>query len=337
MLWKSKKVLVTGGAGFIGSNLAIKLLELGAEVEVVDMFSPYCGANPQNLSTIEKRIRIHRLDMAFDPLDTPVRGQEYIFHLAGQIGHQFSHQKPETDLNMNTVSTLRLLETVSKTNPTARLVYTGTRQIFGEPQYLPVDEKHPICPIDINGIHKNAAEEYFRMYHKVKDLKTTVLRLTNTYGPRQPIRSNQLGVVGWFINRVLNDAELTLALGGTQQRDFTYVDDVVEACLTSALNKETIGKTYNLSGYKTSLKGLAELLIQIGKGGRLGDLSQTEEEKKIQLQDYYGSSEKLKSDTGWEPRTNLEDGLRQTMAYYQEHKSQYLSANASGTASGGQG
>lgn len=333
MSWKSKKVLVTGGAGFIGSNLAIRLHELGADVEVADSFSPFCGSNPFNLAFIEKNIRIHRLDLCTAPISQIVTDKEFVFHLAGQTGHLFGQQKPETDLAMNAVSTLKILEVLAKANPGTRFIFTSTRQIYGEPQYLPVDEKHPIQPLDLNGIHKRAAEEYLRMFHKLHHVPATVLRLTNTYGPRQSIRNNQLGVVGWFINRVLNDSELTLAHGGRQLRDYTFVGDVVEACLACAQEPKTIGGIYNLSGPKATLRELAGLMIRIGGAGRLGELQTSEQESQIQLKEYHGSSELLKSVTGWEPQTSLADGLARTFEFYRQNQHSYISAPLQGAKS----
>lgn len=324
MSWKSQRVLITGGAGFIGSNLALHLHELGANIDVIDNFSPYCGSNAFNLSEIEKRVHLHREDMTTFPLENLVADKDVIFHLAGQIGHQFGQQKPELDLEMNVVSSLKLLEACRKKSPNARLIFTGTRQVFGEPQYLPVDEKHPVRPLDVNGIHKAAAENYFLHYAKVYGLKTCVLRLTNTFGPRQSIRNNQLGVVGWLISRVLNNETLTIANGGKQVRDFTFVDDVVEALLLCAHSDAVHGQAFNLNGPKANLKQLAETLIELGNGGRLGELTVTDAEKKIQLQEYYGSAELLHQTVGWKAKTELRDGLQQTLAYFEKNKAHYL-------------
>lgn len=328
MSWKSKKVLVTGGAGFIGSNLAIRLHELGADVEVVDNFSPFCGANPFNLAQIEKRIRIHRIDMSNQPLDTVVREREIIFHLAGQTGHHFSQQKPDVDLGINVMASLRLLEACKKANPQAKLVFTSTRQIYGEPQYLPVDEKHILRPPDINGVHKMAAEEYFRLYHSIYGVKTCRLRLTNTYGPRQSIKNNQLGVVGWFINRALQNETLTVVAGEDRTRDFTYVDDVIDACLAAGVSDSVWGEAYNISGDKATLRQLAETVVRVAGQGKIGEIEFSGDEKKIQLKDYYASSEKFEAATGWKLQYGLEQGLNKTFDFFKPHLSHYLSGGA---------
>lgn len=324
MFWKSKKVLITGGAGFIGSNLSLKLYELGTNVEVIDDFNPFCGANIFNLHEIEKKIRIHRENICSAMLESLVADKDFIFHLAGQIGHLFSQQKPESDLEMNARATLRLLEACKKTNSKAKIIFTSTRQVFGEPQYLPVDEKHPISPIDINGIHKSTAEQYLSMYYKVYNIQSCILRLTNTYGPRQSIKNNQLGVIGWFINRTINNETLPLASSGSQIRDFCFVDDVVDALILAAQNKNTWGKSFNLSGEKTSLRDLAEKMISIAKKGKIGDLAITNEEKKIQLKDYYGTNHLFESVTGWIPKVSIQEGLSKTLNYFEKNKSSYL-------------
>ncbi len=249
MNFKGKKILITGGMGFIGSNLAIRLVNEGADVTIMDSMLDDYGANLYNIEPIKGQVKINFSDMRDEhSLRYLVRNKDYIFNLAGQVSHQDSMNQPFMDMEVNLRAQLTLLESCRHYAPNAIIIYSSTRQIYGKPQYLPVDENHPLMPPDVNGINKLAAEYYHGLYTRVYGLKTVSLRLTNTYGPRQLIKNSRQGFIGWFVNRAITDNTIELFGTGEQVRDFNFVTDVVEAMCQVAENKNTYGKVYNLSG-----------------------------------------------------------------------------------------
>lgn len=325
MSFANKQVLITGGAGFIGSNMAIRLAELGAQVTVMDSMLPGYGGNMFNLEPIKDAIAINFSDMR-DPhsLSYLVQGKDYIFNLAGQVSHQDSMNDPLMDMEINVRAQLVLLEACRHANPGAIIVYASTRQFYGTPEYLPVDERHPINPPDVNGINKLAGEQYHTLYSRVHGLKTVSLRLTNTYGPRLLIKNSRQGFVGWFINRAVTGNTIQLFGGGDQLRDFNHVDDVVEAFLLAARTPACYGQYYNLSGEKASLYDVASTLVTASGSGSVEKIPFPEERKKIDIGSFYGCSDKFSAATGWQPAINLAAGLQSTFAYYAQHHGNYL-------------
>ena len=325
MSLNGKKVLVTGGLGFIGSNLAMRLVRDGADVTLMDSMLDEYGANLFNIKDIKDKVKINYSDMRDEhSLRYIARDKDYIFNLAGQVSHQDSMNQPFMDLEVNVRAQLTLLETCRHYNPNAVIVFSGTRQIYGSPQYLPVDEKHPLLPPDVNGINKLAAEYYHRLYTKVYGVRSVCLRLTNTYGPRQLIKNARQGFIGWFVNRVVTGNPIQLFGTGEQIRDFTHVDDVVEAMIRVAETPECYGDVYNLAGPKASLKRVGELLVQYAGQGSLEIVPFPEERKKIDIGDFYGNSAKLEKATGWKIQVSLEDGLKDMVEYYMKNKEYYL-------------
>ena len=324
--FKGKNVLVTGGVGFIGSNCAIRLTELGANVTVVDSMVPDCGGNLFNISPIKDRVSISFTDIGDgSSISQLVQGQDYIFNFAGHVSHIDSMHNPLKDLDSNAKAHITLLEVVRKSNPETKVIYLGTRQVYGKVQYLPVNENHPVCPTDINGINKLAGEWYHIMYYNVYGLRAVSLRLTNTYGPRQLIRHSKQGFVGWFVNRIITGNEITIFGDGMQERDFTYVDDVIEASLLCALNEDSNGKIYNIGGTEhISLKEFVDLLIEVNKGGRSTLVPFPDEKKKIDIGSYYADYSKITQEIGWKPKTSLKEGLRKTLEYCKRNKEYYL-------------
>jgi nucleoside-diphosphate-sugar epimerase len=324
--FKGKNVLVTGGVGFIGSNCAIRLTELGANVTIVDSMVPDCGGNLFNISPIKDRVSISFTDIGDgSSISQLVQGQDYIFNFAGHVSHIDSMHNPLKDLDSNAKAHITLLEVVRKSNPETKVIYLGTRQVYGKVQYLPVNENHPVCPTDINGINKLAGEWYHIMYYNVYGLRAVSLRLTNTYGPRQLIRHSKQGFVGWFVNRIITGNEITIFGDGMQERDFTYVDDVIEASLLCALNEESNGKIYNIGGTEhISLKEFVDLLIEVNKGGRSTLVPFPDEKKKIDIGSYYADYSKITQEIGWKPKTSLKEGLRKTLEYCKRNKEYYL-------------
>lgn len=323
--FKDKNVLITGGLGFIGSNLSIKLVELGAKVTLLDSMYPDYGGNLFNIEPIKDKVFVNFSDMRDTySLSYLVKEKDYIFNIAGQVSHIDSMKDPLTDMEINVRAQLFLLEICRKYNKEAVIVYSSTRQFYGRPQYLPVDEKHPIIPTDVNGINKMAGEQYHLLYHKVHGLKTTALRLTNTYGPRQLIRHNRQGFIGWFIRKIVLDEEIEIFGDGKQIRDLNHVEDVVNALLLAAVTKDCYGEYFNLGGEHLTLLELVKLMIEIHGKGSYRLVPFPEEKKKIDIGDFYGEFTKFKTTTGWEPRVSLKDGLRSTFSYYERYKDHYL-------------
>jgi UDP-glucose 4-epimerase len=323
--FRDQPVLITGGLGFIGSNLARRLALLGARVTVIDSLIPQYGGKLFNLAGLDDRITINIADVRDEySMDYLVRGQAFIFNLAGQVSHLDSMHNPYTDLDINCRSQLSILEACRKHNPEARLVYSGTRQVYGRPRYLPVDEAHPIDPVDVNGVNKVAGEWYHIVYHRAYGLRTTSLRLTNTYGPRMRVVDARQTFLGVWLRRLIEGDEILVYGDGSQRRDFNYVDDAVEALLAAASADAAIGEIYNLGGGEViSLRALAELLVELNGSGRHRLVPFPAEQKAIDIGDYYGSYAKLEAALGWRPIVALRDGLARTLAYYREHHVQY--------------
>jgi len=325
MSFKDKKILITGGAGFIGSNLAIRLVAEGAIVTILDSMLPDYGGNLFNIKSIKNRIHLNFSDMRdTHSLSYLVQDKDYIFNIAGQVSHQDSMSNPLMDMEINVRAQLVLLEACRRFNSDVVIIYTSTRQLYGRPQYLPVDEKHPINPPDVNGVNKLAAEQYHTLYSKVHGLKTVSLRLTNTYGPRQLIKNARQGFIGWFVNRALTGEIIQLFGTGEQIRDFNYVEDVVEALIRASQCRDCIGEVYNLSGDKAALKDVAQKLIRLCGKSTIELIPFPEERKKIDIGDFYGTSEKFQRATGWRPEVDLDEGLSRTITYYNNHQRYYL-------------
>jgi UDP-glucose 4-epimerase len=323
--YRGRKVLVTGGLGFIGSNLCRALADLGAEVLAVDSLLPDYGGNLFNLDGYESRVRINGADVRGHAMEYLVRGQEVLFNLAGQVSHLDSMTDPFTDLEINCRSQLWILEAVRKRNPDLKVVYAGTRQVYGKPLYLPVDEKHLLTPTDVNGINKISGELYHLVYHSVYGIRASSLRLTNTYGPRQLIRHNRQGFIGWFMRQVVLGEEVQIFGDGSQRRDFDHVDDVVDAFLRAGAMTQADGQVFNLGGDRpVSLRELVETMVAVAGGGSYRLVPFPPERKAIDIGDFYADAGKIAGALGWAPRTPLREGLLRTIEFYRAHKEHYL-------------
>ena len=323
--YRDKRVMLTGGLGFIGSNLAHRLVEYGADVLIVDSLIPEYGGNLFNVEGIKDRVRINIADVRdASGMRYLVRGQDYIFNLAGQVSHIDSMNDPFTDLEINCRSQLSLLEACRRNNPSVKIIYASTRQIYGAPDYLPVDEKHLLHPTDVNGINKMAGEWYHILYSNVYGIRATSLRLTNTYGPRLLMKHNRQGFIGWFIRLAIDGEEISLYGDGTQLRDLNYVDDVVEALLLAGATDMVNGNVYNLGGPEpVSLLQTVETLMEFCPQASFKLVPFPPEKKRIDIGDYYGDYTKIRKALGWEPRVSLREGLSKTIEYYREHKAHY--------------
>ncbi len=322
--YRCRDVLVTGGLGFLGSNLAIRLVEYGAKVSIVDSLLPQGGGNWQNIATIRDKADVHVVNMRdAQPLEDLVRGKDYVFNLAGHVSHADSMREPQLDLECNCTATLNLVETCRKHAPQARMLYASTRQVYGRPQRLPVNECHPAVPIDINGVHKLAAEYYHLLYDRCYALRSTVLRLTNTYGPRQRIGDDRHGVAAVFLRQALRGKPVKLYGGGAQRRDFNYVDDVVDAMLRAACHPQCWGRVFNLGAERPYSLREFTAVLQASCDFEVRCVPFPRDEKIIDIGDYYGDYSALRDAAGWEPRIGLEEGLRRTIAFYREHQVDY--------------
>lgn len=320
-----KKALITGGLGFIGSNLARALVALGAKVTILDSLIPEYGGNKRNLRGLERKVAINLSDVR-DRHSLPefLRGQNFLFNLAGQTSHMDSMTDPETDLEINCRAQLTLLEACRKHNPKLRVVFASTRQIYGRPDYLPVDEKHPLRPVDVNGINKLAGEEYHLLYSEVHGVRSTVLRLTNTIGPRMRIKDARQTFVGIWIRQILEGKPVEV-WGGEQLRDFTYVDDAVEAFLLAATHPQAVGHVFNLGGVgRVSLRHLAQTLVDVAGRGSYTVRAFPADRKKIDIGDYYSDCRLIGKKLGWKPRTTIKQALAQTFGYYRRELQHYL-------------
>lgn len=319
-----KKVMITGGLGFIGSNLAHKLLSLGADIMIVDSLIPDYGGNLFNVEGIKDRVRINIADVRDrNGMDYLVREQDYIFNLAGQVSHIDSMKDPYTDLEINCRSQLSLLEACRHNNPEVKIVFASTRQVYGVPDYLPVDEKHPLHPTDVNGINKMAGDGYHILYNNVYGLRATSLRLTNTYGPRQLVKHDRQGFIGWFIRLAVDGEAISIYGDGTQKRDLNYVDDVIYAFLLAAASEEANGQVFNLGGEPVSLLEVAKLLIELSPQASYRLVPFPPNKKRIDIGDYYGDYSKIKALLGWEPEVPLREGLSKTIEFYRRYKEHY--------------
>lgn len=322
--YQGKSVLVTGGLGFIGSNLARALVAQGAKVTIADSMLPDYGGNLYNIREIRDQVHVNFADIRGHAMQYLVQNQDVIFNLAGQVSHIDSINDPEADLQINCAAQLQLLEAIRHHNTHATVVYASTRQIYGKPQYLPVDEAHPVVPTDVNGINKAAGESYHTLYHTIHGLKTVSLRLTNTYGPHQLIKHNRQGFIGWFVRLIAEGKEIQIYGDGAQRRDMTFVDDVVDAFLMAGSDPRAIGNVYNLAHPEPiSLRNLVELMIEVSGQGSYKLIPWPEEKKKIDIGDYYGSSAKIEQELGWKPRVGVREGLARTITYYREHGQHY--------------
>ena len=319
-----KKILITGGLGFIGSAIARRLAGI-AEITLVDSLIPEYGGNFANIHGIDGKVQVNISDVR-DPhsMRYLVQGADVLFNLAGQTSHMDSMADPFTDMEINCHAQLSILEACRHHNPDIKIVFASTRQIYGKPDYLPVDEKHSLRPVDVNGINKMAGERYHILYNNVYGIRSCVLRLTNTIGPRMRIKDARQTFVGIWI-RLLLEGKPFEVWGGEQLRDFTYVDDCVDAMLMAASSEKANGQIFNLGGdCVISLNDLAKLLVEANGSGDYINRAFPDDRKKIDIGDYYSDFSKIKQELGWSPVVKLYDGLKRALNYCSTHFKQYL-------------
>lgn len=319
------RVLVTGGLGFIGSNLARRLVALKAKVTLVDSLIPDYGGNLFNIAGLENRLEINISDVRDTfSIQHLVRGKDFLFNLAGQTSHLDSMVNPLPDLEINCRAQLSILEACRTVNPQIRIIFASTRQIYGRPMYLPVNESHPLNPTDINGINKMAAEKYHLLYSEIYGIHATALRLTNTIGPRMRIRDARQTFVGLWIRKLLEQQPIEV-WGGRQLRDFTDVDDAVDALLAVAASPASMGQVYNLGGNAViELAALAQLMVEVNGGGEYQIRPFPAEREAIDIGGYYADFSKIRAQFNWSPKTTLRESIENTLAYYRSNLSHYL-------------
>ena len=324
--YRGRAVMITGGLGFIGSNLARALVDLGARVLLVDSLIPDYGGNLFNVDGLADRVTINVADIRQQStMNYLVRDRDVIFSLAGQVSHIDSMRDPYTDLEINCRSQLTVLEACRSHNPRVKVVFAGTRQVYGKPESLPVDETHLVRPTDVNGINKAAGEYYHLVYNNVFGVRACSLRLTNIYGPRQLIKHNRQGFVAWFIRLAIEDRTIQIYGDGSQLRDFVYVEDAADAFLRAGASDAVNGEVFNVGGTEPiSLRQLTSLLIDIAGSGRVEYVDWPADKKAIDIGSFYTNASKLTRATGWAPTVDLPEGLRRTVDFYRQHLNQYL-------------
>ena len=326
--YRDRRVMITGGLGFIGSTIAHHLVSLGARVLVIDSLIPEYGGNLFNIAGIDNRVRVNIADVRQQStMNTLVRDQDVIFNLAGQVSHIDSMQDPYTDLDINCRSQLFLLEACRRNNPAVKVVFAGTRQVYGRPATLPVTEDHLVKPTDVNGINKAAGEYYHLLYNDVFGVRACSLRLTNVYGPRQLIKHNRQGFIAWFVRLAIENREIQIYGDGTQLRDFVYVDDAADAFLRAGANDASNGQVLNVGGMEPiAHRDLVELLLDVARTGRYRFVEWPPEKKMIDIGDFYADSSRIRRVLGWQAAVPLRDGLQRTIEFYRAHMEHYVSA-----------
>jgi dTDP-glucose 4,6-dehydratase/UDP-glucose 4-epimerase len=323
--YSEKKILITGGLGFIGSSLARALVNQGARVTLVDSLIPQYGGNLFNIADIRDKLEVNICDVR-DPhaMKHLVQGKDYLFNLAGQTSHMDSMTDPQNDLYINALAQLSILEACRLNNPDIKIVFASTRQLYGKPDYLPVDEKHPIRPVDVNGINKLAGEWYHLLYNNVYGIRACALRLTNTYGPGMRVKDARQTFLGIWVRLLLEGKPIKVFGDGEQLRDFNYVDDCVDALLLAGSSEQANGKVYNLGSEEViGLKALAGLMTNLGYDGTYELVPFPEERKVIDIGDYYSDFSLISRELGWLPQVKLQQGLLKTLEYYSKHRSSY--------------
>jgi UDP-glucose 4-epimerase len=327
-LYRGRRVLITGGAGFIGSNLARQLVDLGADVVLVDAMNPEYGGNLFNIAGIEDRVRLNIGDVRNESvMDALVQDREFIFNLAGQVSHVDSMRDPYTDLDINCRAQLSILEACRRFNPSVKVVFAGTRQVYGRPDALPVTERHLVRPVDVNGVNKAAGEYYHLLYNNAFGVRACSLRLTNVYGPRQLIKHNRQGFIGWFIRLAIENREIQVFGDGSQVRDFVYVDDAADAFLRAGACAACDGEVFNVGGLEPiAHRDLVKVLLEVAGTGTVKYVPWPAEKKQIDIGSFYADSTKFADASGWTPRVALREGLARTVEFYRAHLPHYVDA-----------
>jgi UDP-glucose 4-epimerase len=324
-IFRDKEVLITGGLGFIGSNLAIALVGLGARVTLLDNMLPRQGGNLFNIRDIADRVHVNISDVRNQlSVNHLVKGKDLVFHLAGQVNHVDSMKNPIQDVEINCIGTVVLLEALRAHNRDAKVIFAGTRGEYGSSVKLPVDEDHPTNPKGTYAVTNLSAEKMILVYDDVFGIKGTCLRITNTYGPRHQMVHDEYGVFNWFIRKALDNEMIPVFGDGRILRDFIYVDDLVGCMLDVAATGAAYGEVFNVGvGVPVSFYELARKIVDVVGSGRVAFTEFTQERKEVEPGDYYADVSKLRRIVGWSPVTPLEEGIRKTAEYYRTFRKEY--------------
>lgn len=324
--YQGRRCLVTGGLGFVGSNLVLRLVRLGARVTVVDSLVPGCGANPSNLRSIAGDLEIVRADIAEpDKFDSALRCADVVFNLAGELSHLHSRDFPERDLAINTTAQLSFTRACARRNPGVRVVYASTRQVYGTPQFLPVHEEHPVQPVDFNGIHKEAASNYHLLLGRSGDIDPVILRLSNVYGPRMALNLTCQGFLSVYLRRALLGQPIEIYGHGLQIRDPAHVDDVVDALLRGGSCSKPAHRIYNVSGSEQlTVESIARIVSSLASASPVVYRPFPESRKYIEIGSYYGDTSRIQNDFNWRSTTLFRDGMAKTLEFYRSQPSDYL-------------
>jgi UDP-glucose 4-epimerase len=324
-IFRNKEILITGGLGFIGSNLAIALVGSGAHVTLMDNMLPRQGGNLFNIKDIEDQVKVNVSDVRNQlSMNHLVKGKDFVFHLAGQVNHVDSMKNPIQDLEINCLGTLVLLEALRAHNRGARVIFAGTRGEYGSTVTLPVNEDHPTNPKGIYAVTNLSAEKMVLVYDDIFGIKGTCLRITNTYGPRHQMVHDEYGVFNWFIRKALDNEMIPVFGDGRILRDFIYVDDLVDCVLQVAATAAAYGEVFNVGvGVPVSFYELAKKIVDVVGSGRIDFTEFTQERKEVEPGDYYADIAKLKRIVGWAPKTPLDEGIRKTADYYRSFRKEY--------------
>jgi UDP-glucose 4-epimerase len=324
-MFKGRRVLITGGAGMLGSSLAHRLVQLGSQVTVLDAMFPHFGGNVFNFAGIQDDIRFVRGDIRDEAIVREcVEDVEYVFNLAAQVSYIDSNTDIMTDLDINCRGQIKLLEACKATGAHQRVVFASSRFVYGRIEYNPVDEKHPLNCLSIYGIHKLAGEKYHRFFYDMYRIPTICLRISNPYGPRQQMKHSKYGIVNWFIRLALEGKPLTIYGKGLQARDYVYVNDIAEAFLLAALSDKTSGQVYNVgSGQGVRFRDMARLIAEIIPGTSVMETEWNPGSYFVETGDYVSDITKVRQDTGWSPKVSLREGIELTVDYYKRHKDFY--------------
>jgi nucleoside-diphosphate-sugar epimerase len=302
------------------------LVDQGNTITVVDSLIPEYGGNLRNLHDLQDKIKLSLSDVRDVPaINNLIKGHDYLFNLAGQTSHLDSMHDPITDLEINAKAQLSILEACRKYNPGIRIVFASTRQIYGKPKYFPVDEKHPLHPVDVNGINKIAGEQYHILYQEVYGIASSVLRLTNTYGPRMRIKDARQTFLGIWIRNLLQGKPIQVFGDGKQRRDYNYVEDVLDALLIAATEKNAVGKVYNLGAPDPlSLEDTAKIMCQEIEGGDYQMIPFPEDRKAIDVGDFICDYSALRNEFEWEPKVSFEEGIQRSFEYFKDEFEHYI-------------
>lgn len=324
--YKNKNVLITGGLGFIGSNLAHKLIELGANISIIDNLNPLYGGNTFNILDKEKEIELIVNDVRDTNVIHPlIVKSDIIFHLAAQVSYIDSLNIPFEDLDLNARATLNILETCRKYNPKSKIIFSSSRMVYGKSDRAIITEQAETNPLSLYGIHKLTSEKYLLMYYKDFGIPCSILRLTNPYGPRQQVKHSKYSLVGWFIRQAMEDKVIKIYGEGLQLRDYIFVDDIVDAMIKCGETEKAIGEIINIgTGTSSKFSDMVHSVVKCVKSGKVEYIPWPENYERVETGDINVDISKLQKLTAWKPKVTLEEGIKLTYEYYKKHISNYI-------------